>query len=162
MSDQIDKMQLSGTLRREALGKFTTQLAGWGLKMPPIEPLVMDFGQENFYRVGLIEYWVANEIEAGYCAKYLFIFDGQQCPFHGHRQKHETFFIAKGKVRMVVNEKEQIMIEGDALTMPPGKVHSFTGMGNALILEISTPCLVSDNEFQDPKIADWLMSNLQK
>ena len=162
MSDQIDKMQLSGTLRREVLGKFTTQLAGWGLKMPPIEPLVMDFGQENFYRVGLIEYWVANEIEAGYCAKYLFIFDGQQCPFHGHRQKHETFFIAKGKVRMVVNEKEQIMIEGDALTMPPGKVHSFTGMGNALILEISTPCLVSDNEFQDPKIADWLMSNLQR
>jgi quercetin dioxygenase-like cupin family protein len=92
----------------------------------------------------------------------LFVFDGQQCPFHGHKQKYETFFIAKGKVRMIVNEKEQIMVKGDALAMPPGKVHSFTGMGNALILEISMPCLVSDNEFQDPKIADWLMSNLQK
>ena len=162
MSNQIDKMQLSEKLRREALDKFAKQLAGWGLKMPPVEPLVMDFGQGDFYRVGLIEYWIANEIEAGYCGKYLFIFDGQQCPFHSHEQKHETFFIAKGKVRMVVSKKEQITIEGDALTMPPGTVHSFTGMGDALILEISTPCLVSDNEFQDPKIADWLMSNLQK
>jgi hypothetical protein len=56
MSNQIDKMQLSEKLRREALGKCTTQLAEWGLKMPPVEPLVMDFGQGNFYRVGLIEY----------------------------------------------------------------------------------------------------------
>ena len=156
MSNQIDKMQLSERLRREALEKFAKQLEGWGLKMPPVEPLVMDFGQGNFYRVGLIEYWIANEIESGYCGKYLFVFDSQQCPHHGHKQKHETFFVVKGKVHMVVNERELIMNEGDVLAMPPGKVHSFTGVGDALILEISTPSLVSDNEFQDSKIADWL------
>ena len=156
MSNQVDKIQFSGKLRQQALEKFAKQLEGWGLKMPPVEPLVMDFGQGNFYRVGLIEYWIANEIESGYCGKYLFVFDGQQCPFHGHKQKHETFFVVKGKVHMVVNGRELIMNEGDVLAMPPGKVHSFTGVGDALILEISTPSLVSDNEFQDSKIADWL------
>lgn len=162
MSSQIDKIQLSGNLRREALARFASQLEQWELKMPAVDPLVWDFGQGDFYRVGLIEYWLANEIDAGYCAKYLFVFNGQQCPLHGHTQKHETFFIVRGKVTMVANGKERIMTEGDLLTMPPGQVHSFTGMGNALILEISTPCLVSDNQFQDPKIADWLTSNLNE
>ena len=160
MSDQIDKIQLSGELRQQALEKFDKQLKAWGLKMPPVEPSVMDFGQRSFYRVGLIEYWLANEIESGYCGKYLFVFDGQQCPYHGHKQKHETFFIVKGQVQMVVDAKELIMNEGDVLAMPPGKLHSFTGIGDALVLEISTPCLVSDNVFQDPKIAAWLMSKL--
>ena len=161
MSSQIDRMQIPEKLRREALRRCAEQVAQWGLKMPSIEPLVMDFGQGDFYRIGLIEYWIANEIDAGYCGKYLFLFDGQQCPFHGHKQKHETFYIVKGQVRMVVDEKEQTMSEGDLLTMPPGKVHSFTGMGNALLLELSTPCLLSDNEFQDQKIAHWLTSNLK-
>ena len=26
----------------------------------------------------LIEFWIANEMDAGYCAKYLFVFDGQR------------------------------------------------------------------------------------
>ena len=124
--------------------------------MPPVEPLVMDFGLGNFDSVGLVEYWIANEITAGYCGKYLFLFDGQQCPFHSHRQKHETFSIVKGSVRMVVNGKEQIMNEGDILVMPPGDVHSFTGIGNTLVLELSTPCLVNDNCFEEPAIAKWL------
>lgn len=162
MKDQIDKMQLPKKPRREALERFDRQLQGWKLKMPPVEPLVMDFGQNDFYHVGLIEYWIANEIAAGYCGKYLFLFDGQQCPVHGHKQKHETFFIVKGKVRMVVDDKERIMNKGDILVMPPEKVHSFTGIGNTLVLEISTYCMLSDSEFQDIKIAEWLNVNIKK
>ena len=161
MSKEVDKMQLPGKERQLALERFARQLEEWCLAMPPVEPLIMDFGQGNFYRVGLIEYWIANEIEAGYCGKYLFLFDGQQCPFHSHNEKHETFFVVKGKVRMTVDEKEQVMNEGDVLVMPAGRVHSFTGSGNALILEISTPCLVSDNDFQDIKIANWLNKNVR-
>jgi len=129
--------------------------------MPLVEPLVMDFGQGDFNRVGLVEYWVANELEAGYCGKYLFLFDGQQCPAHSHKQKHETFFVVKGKVKMVVGKKEQVMNQGDVLAMPPEDVHSFTGIGNALVLEMSTPCLVADNNFQHPKTAEWLKNNLK-
>lgn len=161
MNEQGDKLQIQGQERKDSLRRFSQQMKQWELAMPPVEPLVMDFGQGDFDRVGLIEYWIANELEVGYCGKYLFLFDGQQCPFHGHKQKHETFFVVKGKVKMVVGGKEQIMNQGDVLAMPPGDVHSFTGIGNALILEISTPCLVSDNEFQEPKIAEWLKNNLK-
>ena len=156
ISDQIDNMQLAEPMRQEALGLFAKQIRDWGLSMPPVEPLVMDFGVGDFNNVGLVEYWIANEITAGYCGKYLFLFDGQQCPYHSHRQKHETFSIVKGRVRMVVNGKEQIMKEGDILAMPPGDVHSFTGIGNALVLELSMPCLVDDNCFEEPAIAKWL------
>ena len=155
------KLQLQGKQREEFLLKAGEQIEQWGLKMPVVEPLVMDFGQGCFENIGLIEYWIANEIEAGYCGKYMFLFDGQQCPFHSHNQKHETFFVVKGKIEMTVDEKERIMNQGDILAMPPGQVHSFSGIGNALVLEMSTPCLVEDNEFQEPRIAEWLRNKLQ-
>ena len=161
MSKKIDKMQLPESARRAALKHFPEQLREWGLNMPAVEPLVMDFGQGDFSQVGLIEYWIANEIEAGYCGKYLFLFDKQQCPFHSHREKHETFFIVKGTIRMVVNDKEQLMNAGDVLVMPPGDIHSFYGVGNALALEVSTPCLLNDNYFQDKKISSWLKEQQQ-
>jgi quercetin dioxygenase-like cupin family protein len=49
-----------------------------------------------------------------------------------------------------------MMCEGDVLVMPPGDVHSFFGMGDALVLEISKPCILSDNIFEDARIAAWL------
>ncbi|MDA3925322.1 MAG: cupin domain-containing protein [Kiritimatiellae bacterium] len=156
MTDQIDNMQLAEPARREALRRVAEQLRNWGLSMPSVDPLVMDFGQGNFDGIGLVEYWIANEVTVGYCGKYLFLFNDQQCPFHSHQDKHETFFVVKGEVRMVVDSKEQIMKEGDVLAMPAGNVHSFTGIGNTLILELSTPCLVDDNCFQEPGIAKWL------
>ena len=156
MSDQVDTLQLHGKTRQNALENFALLLSEWQMAMPDVEPLVMDFGQGDFYRTGLIECWLANEIEAGYCAKYLSVFDGQQCPSHSHRFKHETFHIVKGTVQLIVDGDEHMLNEGDILAMPPGKVHSFTGMGPALILEISTPCLVDDNIFEDPVVAQWI------
>jgi N-acetylneuraminate synthase len=149
-------MQIDNRLRKEALNRFKNQMDKWGLTMPTTEPLIMDFGLSDFYKVGLIEYWIANEINAGYCGKYLFLFNGQRCPHHKHSGKHETFFIVKGTVIMEMNNHEQRMESGDSLAMPPGMLHSFYATGNALILELSSPCLVRDNEFQDPKIANWL------
>ena len=160
MSQSTDSMQLPGELRRQSLERFAEQLNQWALAMPPVEPLVMDFGLGQFDRVGLIECWMANETEAGYCGKYLFVFDGQQCPAHSHRQKHETFFVVKGRLRLTVDGDGRLMDEGDVLPMPPGQVHSFTGMGNALVLEVSTPCLVADNCFEDSRIAEWLQGAL--
>jgi len=152
MSSDLERMQLAGPRRSDALRRFHQQLAEWGLKMPDVEPLVLDFGLGDFDRVGLIECWLANEIQAGYCGKYLFVFDGQQCPVHNHVQKHETFFVVKGRLGMTVDNRCRTMQEGDLLAMPAGWVHSFTGVGNALILEVSTPCLPDDNRFHDPRI----------
>lgn len=154
MDEHIQRLRISmqGQARRQALADCLRQIADWDLVMPAVEPLVLDFGLGNFRRTGLIEFWIINDRQAGYCGKFLFVFDGQTCPAHGHRVKHETFFIAKGLVRMVCNDRVREMRPGDRLEMPPGDRHSFTGIGPALLLELSTPSMVEDNFFQNVSI----------
>jgi mannose-6-phosphate isomerase-like protein (cupin superfamily) len=158
MKDSMEELQkglqisLKGTAADRALEAFSRQVRDWGLAMPPVEPLVLDFGLGDFQRVGLIEYWIANQVQAGYCGKYLFVFDGQTCPMHHHARKHETFFVVKGRVAMTYDGQTRQMAEGDVLPVERGKDHRFTGIGPALLLEVSTPCLVDDNYFEDPAI----------
>jgi N-acetylneuraminate synthase len=114
----------------------------------------MDFGLGRFDEIGEIEYWVANEEGAGYCGKFLFVGDGQTCPYHAHDIKHETFFVLKGSVRMVIDGQERLLAEGDTLVMPPGQRHSFTGVGPALLLEVSMPSRRNDNFFENKAIGD--------
>jgi mannose-6-phosphate isomerase-like protein (cupin superfamily) len=146
------QIELGGSARTKALREFKKQLNIWKLVMPPHEPLVLDFGLHDFYKVGLIEYWIANEIKAGYCGKYLFVFDGQTCPMHSHKTKHETFFLVQGRLRVLCKGREFDMMPGDCLPISPRVPHSFTGRGPALLLEISKPCLVADNVFENPDI----------
>ena len=146
--------QATGDVRRRALEHCRRAIRGWGLTMPDVEPLVLNFGLDRFAEVGEIEFWVANEEAAGYCGKFLFVADGQTCPYHKHNRKHETFFVLKGKVRMVVDGVEHVLSEGDTLVMPPQKRHAFTGIGPALILEVSMPSRRADNFFADKQIGD--------
>ena len=146
------KISLSGQLREQALVKFQEQIKQWGIALPAVEPLVLDFGLGDFYKTGLIEYWIANETVAGYCGKYLFVFENQTCPLHRHKQKHETFFIVKGKVKMTYDGKSFEMNPGDVLPVEIWKYHSFTGKCPALLLEISQPCVIDDNYFENTNI----------
>lgn len=143
---------LAGPPARKALARFHAQLKAWELAMPPVTPLVLDFGLGDFAKTGLIEYWIANEGKAGYCGKFLFVFDGQTCPAHRHRVKHETFFIVRGKVRMASGRRSWLMKPGDVFPVPRGTGHRFTGAGPALLLEVSTPCELDDNYFDNPAI----------
>ena len=77
MSKLIEKIVVSKNKRKKALVAFQEQMRLWGLKMPSVEPLVLDFGLAEYEDTGLIECWIANEIEAGYCGKYLFVFDAR-------------------------------------------------------------------------------------
>ncbi len=68
--DELDKglaISLSGPGRDRALAEFRRQAAIWNLALPPVAPLVLDFGLGDFGKVGLIEFWIANEAAAGYC-----------------------------------------------------------------------------------------------
>ena len=153
--DELDKgldISVHGPVRDDALARCTDQLAAWQVALPPVEPLVLDFGLGDFDRTGLIEYWIANELDAGYCGKYLFVFDGQTCPTHHHRQKMETFFVVQGRMRVSLGARELELGPGDVLPIRPGQPHSFTGIGPALMLELSKPCVVADNVFADPAI----------
>jgi len=117
-----------------------------------VEPLPLHFGLHDFYTIGETEFWIANEEAAGYCGKFLFVFDGQTCPYHRHQVKHETFFVVKGRVRMRIDDDVRELSEGDVLPMAPGTGHSFTGIGDALLLEASMPCMLQDNFFEDKRI----------
>ncbi len=158
--DPVKNLQLQPQMREEVLKRCNEQLGQWGLHMPPVEPLVMDFGTREFYRIGLIEFWVANEIEAGYCGKYMFVFDGQSCPMHSHKEKHETFFVVKGTIHVTFDGQDRVLREGDVLPVKTGKIHSFRAEGNALVLELSMPCKPADNTFEDQAIAEWLKKAL--
>ncbi len=153
--DELDKglsISVSPALRQTALAAFQEQIRAWNLTMPRVDPLVLDFGLGEFERVGLIEYWICNEIDAGYCGKYLFVFDAQTCPMHRHRKKIETFFIVKGSVSINCGGQTRTLVEGDSLLVEPWMPHAFTGLGPALVLEVSTPCLIDDNYFEDSRI----------
>jgi len=151
-------ISLTGPDAERVLAACARQIKAWGLVMPPVEPLVLDFGLGQLNRFGLIEYWIANEVQAGYCGKYLFVFDGQRCPAHSHRVKHETFLLVRGCLRVILGGEPLVLRPGQVLPVPPGKVHSFQGEGNSLLLELSMPCEVGDNFFEDARIMEWLSS----
>lgn len=152
---KYDNVELRGNERGQVLLEIAGHLRAWGITMPPVEPLPLHFGLHRFRDIGETEYWIANETELGYCGKFLIVLDGQTCPYHYHRIKHETFFVVKGRIRMRVNDEEREMAEGDVLAMPPGAGHSFTGLGGpALILEVSMPSIPRDNFFADPAIGE--------
>ena len=153
--DELEKgleIALHGDRRDHALTAFQQQIRKWNVALPPVEPLVLDFGLGKFDTTGLIEYWIANEAAAGYCGKYLFVFAGQTCPRHRHATKHETFFVVKGRARMTCADRTFEMSEGDVLPVPPGQFHTFTGIGPALLLELSMPCKIDDNDFSNNHI----------
>jgi mannose-6-phosphate isomerase-like protein (cupin superfamily) len=47
-----------------------------------------------------------------------------------------------------------VLGEGEILVMPPGQKHSFTGVGPALLLEVSMPSMRQDNFFANEAIGD--------
>ncbi|MCP4403227.1 MAG: D-lyxose/D-mannose family sugar isomerase [bacterium] len=136
----------------KAVERVYQQVHDWGLVLPNVKPLVMDFGLGDFENIGEVEFWIANETEAGYCGKFLFVFDGQTCPKHCHKEKLETFFIVRGKVNMSYDDKEFVMQAGDVLRVEVGKYHRFTGIGPCLLLEVSKPSIIADNYFENINI----------
>ena len=153
--DELEKglsISVSGKLLQEAIAASNEQFKKWNVTMPDVDPLVLDYGLGDFYKVGTVEYWIANEYQAGYCAKYIFVFDGQECPMHSHKEKHETFFIVKGSVKMMHDGQTIEMHPGEVLPINYSRSHSFIGLGPALLLEVSQPCIIADNYFENPDI----------
>lgn len=153
--DELQKglnFSLHGKQAEEKVEKVLARISEWGLVMPDVTPLVLDFGLGDFEKTGETEFWIANEKEAGYCGKFLFVFKGQTCPKHYHREKLETFYIVRGKVRMLFGEDNLLMKTGDVLRVPVGTPHSFSGIEPSLLLEVSRPSIVNDNYFENRDI----------
>ncbi len=146
------EVALGGRLAADLARRARERITRWGLSMPDVEPLVFDFGLGDFERVGEIEFWIANEVEAGYCGKFLFVFDGQRCPVHFHKLKLETFYLVKGALSVKYGNETVELAEGDVLRVETCVRHGFVGIGPALLLEVSRPSIIEDNYFDDPSI----------
>jgi quercetin dioxygenase-like cupin family protein len=145
-------LSLQGEERAETLKKIHQTVASWGLKLPDVEPDPLHFGYNDFNKIGETEFNINNNVEHGYCGKLMFQFKGQTCPMHHHRIKHETFFIVKGNVEMILAGKKYILHQGDRLIVNQRDKHMFTALEDSLILESSKPDLVDDSIFDDQKI----------
>ena len=150
--DRALDISLQGEEAERAVRRIHEQVKEWGFKLPNVDPLVLDFGLGDFDSVGEVEFWIANEVEGGYCGKFLFVFPGQSCPKHMHKVKLETFFIVRGSVEMFHHGSVRIMSTGGVLRVDVGEEHRFTGIEPTLLLEVSKPSIVGDNYFENPSI----------
>jgi mannose-6-phosphate isomerase-like protein (cupin superfamily) len=148
----LDQIALQGEERAAVLQKIEATVAAWGLKLPAVEPDALHFGHSDFAKVGETEYNVNNNVKDGYCGKFIFMFAGQTCPMHHHRKKHETFFVVKGRVDMLLDGKRHLLEQGHTLVVDRFRKHQFTALEDTLILESSQPDLVDDSIFADGRV----------
>lgn len=81
------------------------------------------------------EVWIVNNDK--YCGKLLYVDRGARCSYHYHPIKQETFYCLEGEVLMNVKGSEFVLKE--PYTINPNTPHSFYGITDAVILEVSTP-----------------------
>ena len=148
----LEQLSLQGEAKEDTLKKIHETVASWGLKLPEVPPDPLHFGYDDFGNIGETEFNINNNVEQGYCGKFMFMFKGQNCPMHHHKVKHETFFIVKGKVEMELDGAKSIMGIGDRMIVNQNAWHTFTALEDSLILESSKPDLVDDSIFQDQAI----------
>ena len=118
------------------------------------KPLMVDRIQ-----IGMTEYWVVNIPQ--YCGKVLYLKKGHTCPLHYHKEKHETFFIWKGKVEMEVDGEKVLMKPGDVLIMEQGKKHKFTALEeDAIIFEFSGEHKEEDSYFFSQEDKEKALKNV--
>ena len=150
--DPLARISLQSKEREEVLQRIHDTVARWGLKLPDTPPDPLHFGYNDFARIGETEFNINNSIEQGYCGKFLFMFEGQTCPMHHHRIKHETFFLVKGRIRMELDGRRFVMSQGDTLVVAQNARHEFSALEDSLVLESSKPDLPNDSIFDDPDI----------
>ena len=89
------------------------------------------------------EEWLVNNNL--YCGKILNVEEGHICSYHMHKIKDETFHILSGLVEMKINDEILILCEGETIRIFPEVKHSFKGITNSKIIEISTQHFEDDS-----------------
>lgn len=83
-----------------------------------------------------------------YAKKIICLLPGQEHPSHRHYEKHETFHILAGDLK--VNETS--LRAGDTYDVPAGVYHKFSSLTGCVFEEISTHAKSNDSQYLDPKI----------
>jgi len=122
-----------------------------GIAIAPTDEVeVADFGLGRYRTEGLGLIVRVNEPE--YCSKWLTLLPGQECPWHYHKLKKETFFVYKGVVDLWSDDTQHALEPGQQFTIKPGVWHKFSSSTGAVIEEVSTHDQNSDSYFRNPEI----------
>jgi len=85
---------------------------------------------------GFEEIWVNNEL---YCCKFLHIKKNYRSSYHYHKAKDETFVVFEGEVMLRRQfHVDKVIVPGDVVRIPPNMLHSFEGLLDSVLLEVST------------------------
>lgn len=80
-----------------------------------------------------------------YCGKLLYLDEGAQSSIHYHGEKQETFYCIEGAVSLMVEGENYVLKPFTRpKTVMPGQHHSFLGLANSVIIEVSTHHKESD------------------
>lgn len=106
------------------------------------------YGLENYEETGVM---MINCINREYCKKILVMLPGQTHPFHYHKKKEETFMVMYGSLDMVIDGKEQHVVQGETIVIERGVNHSFSSSTGCVFEEISTTHFNGDSYYDDAK-----------
>ncbi len=82
------------------------------------------------------EVWLAFEDE--YAGKIIEVKKGARLSYQYHEKKKETMYVLKGKMRLVHEEGETILEEGESVTIHPKDKHRIEALTDVKIIEVST------------------------
>ncbi|MEM2585211.1 MAG: cupin domain-containing protein, partial [Thermoproteota archaeon] len=74
-----------------------------------------------------------------YMVRRVYIMGDFSTPIYVHREKDESIHVVSGKGRILLDDKEIQVKEGDVLRIRPGQKHSITALENLTLMEYSTP-----------------------
>jgi quercetin dioxygenase-like cupin family protein len=85
------------------------------------------------------EIWYAHT--ANYAGKVLEVKAGRRLSLQKHEIKEETLYLLSGKVKLTYGDGTYEWEAGASIHIPPGTVHRFEAVEDAVLLEVSTPHL---------------------
>ncbi len=84
------------------------------------------------------EIWIVEEKE--YAGKILEINKGHRTSLHYHKNKKESMYVLKGKLKVIMKDNSTRMVNiGESITINPGEAHSLEAVEDLMIIEVSTP-----------------------
>lgn len=85
------------------------------------------------------ELWFAEDSQR-FVGKILTIEKGKRLSLQYHKLKHETIFVLRGRLQLVLGGREGVLEEGRSAVIPPNTVHRFMAPhGRVVLIEVSTP-----------------------
>ncbi len=124
-------------LIRNVLNETTAEEGGRGIDMHGSEPKLVN-------KLWGYEIWMANDEVNNYCGKILHMNKGHRFSMHFHRDKHETFYILKGRVKLTIIETETSELvtisleEGECYVIDRLVPHQVEALEETDIIESST------------------------